>query len=282
MDLLISTEELAARLDDPEVVVIDVRYGLDDRDEGRRAHAEAHIPGATYLHWLDDWSDPDDAVEGQLAPPERFAEAMRRAGVDDDTLVVAYDDAELFMAARLVWALRVYRHPRAQVLDGGFPKWQREGRPVRSGPSTPTRRGTFSVRPADPTLRLEKADMLARVERGDDVVLDCRMDRTWEESGQHIPGAARLPSPSLVRDDGTLRPAEELVEIATASGAQPDAPVSLYCGGGVSAAQGWLALTTAGFTDVKVYDGSWSEWSADPATPKAVHAPGGGGPIEPR
>lgn len=269
--LLITTDELMASKDDPDLRIIDVRYSLDGRDQGYDLFAAGHIPDAVYLHWLDDWSDPDDPVEGQLAPPRRFAEAMRRAGVDDDSEIVVYDDTELFMAARMLWALRVYGHRAARVLDGGFPKWVADGGPVERGAPDPPGGGTFSVPEPVGDLRLVKDDVRAVVEQGEVPLLDCRMDRTWEETGQHIPGAGRLPSPSLVRDDGTLRSPEEIRELASEQGVGVDEPVALYCGGGVSAAQGWLALSSAGFQHPKVYDGSWSEWSQDPTLPKASH-----------
>lgn len=269
--LLITTQELMAVRGQPDVVVIDVRYSLDGRDEGYDLFAAGHIPGAVYLHWLDDWSDPDDPVEGQLAGPERFAEAMRRAGVDDDTHVVVYDDAALFMAARMVWALHHYGHTDAQVLDGGLPKWIAEGGPVETGTGAQPAPGSFSVPTTISDTRLTKEDVRGLVEAQDGPLLDCRMDRTWEESGQHIPGAGRLPSPTLVREDGTLLSPEEIRALVEAQGVGGDGPVSLYCGGGVSAAQGWLAMRTAGYAHPRVYDGSWSEWSIDPDTPKAAH-----------
>lgn len=270
-DLLITTAALEERLGDPGLRILDVRYALDDPDAGRRAHAEARIPGAAYLHWLDDWSDPEDPVEGNLAPPERFADALRDAGVDDGSLIVAYDDAALFLAARMLWALHVYGHTAARVLDGGWPAWVREGRPMETGTPAPAAPGTFPARPADPTLRRTAGDVRNLVDSGGAVLLDCRMDSTWEAAGEHIPGARRLPAPSLLAGDGTLRPAAEIAARAEAQGATADAPVTLYCGGGVSASESWLALRSAGFRDVAVYDGSWSEWSADPGNPREAH-----------
>lgn len=269
--VLITTTELERIENNPDVRILDVRYSLDGRDQGYELFEAGHIPGASYLHWLDDWSDPDDPVEGQLAPPEHFAKAMRSAGVDDDSHIVVYDDAHLFMAARMLWALRVYGHDNVQVLDGGFPKWVHEDRAVDQGASVDREEGAFSVPQRVQDLRLTKDDVQALVEQSSGPLLDCRMDRTWDETGQHIPGAGRLPSPTLVHEDGTLRSAEEIQTMASQQGVDQGQPVALYCGGGVSAAQAWLALTSAGFTQAKVYDGSWSEWSQDPKTPKESH-----------
>lgn len=268
--LLVSTDALAAALDDPDVRVVDARYSLDDREWGRREFEAGHIPGAVYLHWLDDLSDPGDPVDGQLAPPERFRQTMESAGIGDQTLVVAYDDGVIFMAARLAWCLRSYGHDAARILDGGFPAWMREERALESGPARPVAPARFTPRPV-PAIRATKDDVLAALSGGTAVLLDCRMDATWNAVGQHIPGARRLPAPSLVDSGGHLRPSEEVRELAAGAGASPADRVVLYCGGGVSASLAFGALECAGFADLAVYDGSWTEWGADPATPKAQH-----------
>lgn len=270
-ELLISTDRLAGLLDDPGVRVVDVRWSLADADTGEREYEAGHIPGALYLHWYRDLSDPDDPILGQLAPPDGFRESMERAGIGDETRVVAYDDGVIFMAARLAWCLHSYGHANVRILDGGLPKWVREGRPVEAGRAEAPGRAMFTPRP-NPLIRATKEDVLGILERGDAALLDCRMDETWDAVGAHIPGARRLPAPSLVSaGDGTLLPAEELERRAEAAGATPDDPLVLYCGGGVSASLAFGALRTLGYRNLRVYDGSWSEWDADPETPKEPH-----------
>ncbi len=269
-DLLISTDGLAAIVDDPNLRIVDVRFVLDDPLAGEVAYEAGHIPGAVYLDWYRDLSDPHDPVPGQLAQPDDFRRTMEAAGIGDGSHVVAYDDGVIFMAARLVWCLRVYGHDDARILDGGWPKWIREGRPVETGPAGARTPSTFTVRDRRP-LRATKADVLGCVERGDALLLDCRMDATWAAAGAHIPGAVRLPAPSLLRDDGTLLPADELERLAAAAGASRRDEIVLYCGGGISASLAFGALDALGYTNVRVYDGSWSEWEADPATPKERH-----------
>ncbi|MEU7689053.1 sulfurtransferase [Microbispora sp. SCL1-1] len=266
----IGTAELAARLTDPGVRIVDVRWRLDDPEAGARAYADGHIPGAVYLSWLRDLSDEDDPVEGQLATPEAFARVLGAAGIGPDTTVVAYDDGTIYMAARLVWALRQYGHADAHVLDGGLPAWLREDRPVTAEVPAPEPR-TYPV-PGPRDLRVTKHDVLAALGTGDVTIADCRMDETYRAAGAHIPGAVRFPAPALFAEGGLLRAPSEIAELAERAGIVRDRPTILYCGGGVSASAAFLALREIGFDRLTVYDGSWSEWSADPATPKESHS----------
>jgi thiosulfate/3-mercaptopyruvate sulfurtransferase len=269
-DLFMSPEELAGILGEPEVRVVDTRFALDDDDRGEQEYEAGHIPGAIYLNWVRDLSDPDDSVAGQLAPPGLFRQTMEAAGIGDGTLVVAYDNGVIFTAARLAWSMHVYGHERVRVLDGGWPKWLAERRAIETGRVEPEAARAFT--PATPRpLRATKADVLAEVESNGSVLLDCRMDETWFAAGAHIPGARRLPAPSLVNADGKLLPAAEIETMARQAGAAPDASVLLYCGGGVSASMGYVALRTAGYRNLRVYDGSWSEWSLDPGAPQETH-----------
>jgi len=264
-DAFISTGQLSELLGETGVRVVDTRLSLADEEWGRREFEAARVPGAVYAHWLD-LSDPDDPVQGQLAPPDRFRTAMKERGIGDDTLVVAYDDGVIFGAARLWWCLRAYGHRQARILEGGWPKWIEEGRPVEFGtPAPPGGDASFTPR-LDPAVRAAKEDVLGFLEKGEGLLLDCRMNETWDSAAAHIPGAKRLPAPSVAGMDES-----ELVAAAAALGAEPDTPIVLYCGGGVSASLGFAALDRAGYKDLRVYDGSWSEWSADPATPKQAH-----------
>ena len=265
-DAFISTERLSDLLEEPGVRVVDTRLSLDDEEWGRHEFEASHIPGAVYAHWLRDLSDPADPIQGQLAPPDSFRAAMEERGIGDDTLVVAYDDGVIFGAARLRWCLRAYGHGQVRILEGGWPKWIAEGRPTESGSAAPPRNGvTFTPRP-DPAIRATKEDVLRFVDQGEGLLLDCRMNETWESAAAHIPGAERLPAPSAAQMDEV-----EVASAAAALGAEPDTPIVLYCGGGVSASLGFAALERAGYTNLRVYDGSWSEWGADPATPKEAH-----------
>ncbi|MEV0970184.1 sulfurtransferase [Microtetraspora glauca] len=265
----IGTADLASRLTSPDVRVVDVRWELDDETAGERAYAAGHIPGAVYLSWLRDLSSDTDPIQGQLAEPERFARVLGAAGVGPDTTVVAYDDGGIYMAARLVWALRQYGHAKAHVLDGGLPAWRREGRPITGEVVEPGPR-EYPV-PLARDLRATKDDVVAALDQGGTAIVDCRMDATYGAAGAHIPGATRLPAPVLFDGDGLLRAPADLRELAERAGIERGRPAILYCGGGISASAAFVALREIGFDRLRVYDGSWTEWGADPATPKESH-----------
>jgi thiosulfate/3-mercaptopyruvate sulfurtransferase len=267
---LVSAVELRRIVGEEDVVVLDVRWDLGDPEAARHAHARGHVPGAPYLHLEADLSDPDSEVAGQMPAPERMARVFEQLGVGDGTLVVAYDDDVIYTAARVVWMLAVLGHDRAAVLDGGWPAWLAAGGPVESGAEVPARPpGRLSVSPRA-GLRYERADVERAIAAGLPL-LDCRMDETWNSAGEHIPGARRMPAPALTDPRGGLEDPDRTRERARRLGLDPDQEIVLYCGGGVSASRAWLALRAAGYRRAAVYDGSWSEWSADPSLPRERH-----------
>lgn len=262
---------VAELLDRPDVRVVDTRASLADGADGRGMWAAGHVPGAVHADWIADWGTTIDGVDGMLPPPDEFAAAMSRLGIGNDTLVVAYDDNGLFTASRLAWALLQNGHAQVAILDGGFPAWQEAGLPVSvdEAEGRPERR---DYRPGAPCgLRREMAEVRALLEREDTALVDCRMQETFLAAEGRIPGATRLPAPDLVGPDGRVKAAEQVARMAADAGVDKDGPTVLYCGGGVSAAAVLVALHNAGFSDLALYDGSWTEWSRHADNPIQEH-----------
>lgn len=267
---LVGTAWLGEHLDHPGLRVVDCRWYLRPFDDrcGDDEYRAGHIPGAVHIRWDTDLADPDRPAS-MLAPAARFAAAVGRAGIGDDTFVVAYDDQHVPVAARVWWSLRAFGHDRVAVLDGGITAWRAEGRPVRSGVEQPSP-AQFTAR-FRPELYATKEQVLAvATDPGAARLVDARMDAAWDAAGGHIPGATRLAGLGFLGDGGRWLAAEDVrrrIDRAVAT----DRPVITYCGGGVAAAGTALAFRLAGLGDVAVYDGSWTEWTLDPTTPRASH-----------
>jgi thiosulfate/3-mercaptopyruvate sulfurtransferase len=279
---LVSTEWLAANLEDPQLRVVDMRgkvlpptapkphYYARPED-----YAAGHIPGAVYIDWTRDIVDLDDPVPTQVAPPEKIAALLGGLGIGDDSAVVIYDDWYSMFAGRLLWVLRYYGFERARILNGGSLKWLAEGRPFSSEvPSNPP--AVFTPRPR-PELR-KTADQILAALGSDTLLLDARNAKEYrgEESravrGGHIPGAVNIFYQSLVDGpDHTYASPEELRERFAAAGVDlehlEDREVVAYCNGGVSATPAALALEIATGKRAALYDGSWNEWGNDESKP---------------
>jgi thiosulfate/3-mercaptopyruvate sulfurtransferase len=278
-DPLVTTDWLAEHLRDPDLRVVDIRGYVKRTSlgEGRQRaeylgarveYDEAHIPGAVYVDWTRDITDPGDPVPVQVAPPERFAQLMGSLGIGDDARVVVYDHAGGQFATRLWWALTYYGHNRVYVLDGGWRKWTAEGRPTTS--TIPELEpAAFTPRPR-PEWRREARDVLARSERGEAFILDARDERQYtgevargEGRAGRIPGARHLHADSLFDPErGTFLPDEELTRRLRDAGVPEDReePVIAYCNGGVAATVPLFVLYRLGHKNLANYDGSWNEW----------------------
>lgn len=265
---LVSTAWLASHLEDPNVRVVDCRWYLapfDLRDPDTE-YARGHVPGAVQLRWDRDYHDPDHQVAGMLADPDRFAETMGRAGIGDDTIVVAYDDNHVTVAARLWWALRTHGHAAVHVLDGGYDRWIAERRPVSVEPAA-VESAAFTSR-FRPELYATKADVVAAIDDPETQLVDGRMEGAYRNDGGSIPGSVRHPGIEFVSPSGDW-PGPDAAR-ARLGEALDSLRVITYCTGGVGACGTALAFAIAGRDDVAVYDGSWTEWSADPTTPRVA------------
>lgn len=280
MDILVSTDWLAGELGKPDLRILDASLFLPGTPRDPRAEFEAaHIPGAAFLD-LPTLNDPSDPTPGMLPPDDMMTQRAQMLGIDADSRIIVYDNSLTHSAARGWWMMRLYGlGASAAILDGGLPKWVAEGRPTDSGPAT-SKPGAAIARRAPGQVRT-KADLIANVDTGQSQVLDARGAGrfTGEEAeprpgmaSGHIPGSRNLPSPALFNPDNSMKSGDELRALFDQAGIAFDRPVITTCGSGVTAAILLAGLETLGKTDVTLYDGSWSEWGFDPATPKATGA----------
>jgi thiosulfate/3-mercaptopyruvate sulfurtransferase len=278
MDALVGTAWLASHLGEPGLVVADVRWYLDPARRGRDAWQAGHVPGAVFLDVDEDLSAPGGgrglpAGRHPWPSEEQVARVMGAAGIGPGVRVIAYDDASGSVAARLWYLLRAHGHDEVAVLDGGFARWQAEGRAVTTEPSR-VRPAVFTGR-LRPGFVIEKA-ALAATHRGR-VVLDARAPERYRGEKEpidpragHVPGAKSAPWTGNLTSGpvpGFLPPAA-LRDRYEKLGAGRGEPV-VYCGSGVNACHDLLALHLAGLRGT-LYAGSWSEWAPDPALPVAT------------
>lgn len=273
----VSTADLAAHLDDPSWVVVDVRYSLTEKGAGLIQYREGHIAGAVYACISHNLSATPTGTNGRHPLPsvDAMAATFGKLGIGPGTQVVCYDADNMF-AARLWWMLRYLGHDAVAVLDGGFPKWVAEGRPVRTGDE---RRTPVTFTPAlRAEMRVPVETVAAASQSGSLRLLDARAperfegkNETLDKAAGHIPGAGNHFFKQNFTADGTVRPADELRgQLTAAAGGRPMSDVVMYCGSGVTACQNLLAAEHAGLPGARLYVGSWSEWSADPARPVEV------------
>lgn len=284
MDNLVSTEWLAGELGRPDLVVLDCStYLPNEPGNAQDGFRKAHIPGAL-LFDIDRIADPDTDLPHMVPSPGRFAKLVGALGVSNASRVVFYDQHGLRSSARGWWMMRLFGHERAAVLDGGLPKWVREGRPTEGGEPSPAPAPATFV----PDFQAERLRGIGDVKRivrqgspfggGGALLLDARARGRFDGSAAeprpglpsgHMPGAANLPSSELLNPDLTMKDQATLRALFTAAGVEAERPVVTTCGTGVTACALALGLVRAGFPEPAVYDGSWTEWASRPETPKA-------------
>lgn len=277
-NLLVSTDWLAAHLTDDNIRIIDIRGHVLPADKpiphyfNHRADYEvAHIPGAVFIDWVEQITDPDDPRHAQIAKPERYSAVMSQAGIDENTFVVAYDDAGGMFAARLWWSLNYYGHTQAAVLDGGWNKWVTENRATTAEATQPAPKQF--VANANPSIYRTAAEVEATL-GSTTKLMDVRTPEEFRgeyaraKRAGHIPGAVNQPRGGLLNADGTMLPPEQLRLKLGTIGIDASTPeVIVYCNGGVSASFGLLAMRVAGLENGAVYDGSWKDWGNDEQKP---------------
>jgi thiosulfate/3-mercaptopyruvate sulfurtransferase len=278
MEPLVTTGWLAEQLGKPDLVVFDAtKYLPNEPKDGRTEFLAAHIPGARFFD-IDVIADPDTDLPHMVPAPGRFARLMGELGVGNCSRVVFYDQKGLASAARGWWLMGLFGHDKAAVLDGGLPKWLREGRATQSGePSAPS---PTTFRPDFRATRLRGVgDVLRNTETHAEQVLDARAagrftgatpePRAGMRSG-HIPGSTNIPYTDLLNSDGTFRPVEAVRARFAEAGVDGTRPPVTSCGSGVTACILTLGLRLAGLPEGAVYDGSWTEWGGRADTPVAT------------
>lgn len=269
---LISTGDLATRLDDAALVVVDCRFDLSDPDKGRRDYEWGHVPGAIYADLNRDLASAPNGTNGRHPLPDSHAivATLGQLGIGNDTQVIAYDQDVGVYASRLWWMLRWLGHDAVAVLDGGFAKWVAEGHPTTSGVE---RRAERAFTGAPHGAMVASIDDVSRSNH----LLDARAPERYrgdveplDRVAGHIPGARNHFYKNNLAADGIFKSPDELRALFTQSvvDASFDELVC-YCGSGVTACHNLLALEHAGIHGARLYPGSWSEWSSDPSRPVA-------------
>lgn len=266
---LVSTEWLAAHLNDPDLRVIDASWHMPASGRDARAEYEAaHIPGARFFD-VDAISDTRSALPHMAPPVEMFISRMRAMGVGDGHQVVVYDSSDVRSAARVWWTFRLMGKTDVAVLDGGFAKWQAEGREIEDLPPILRDRHITVQRQAG--LVRDVTQVAAASKLGDHEIIDARAaERFRGEATEprpglragHIPGSKNLPFGQLLNDDGTMKDEAALRAAFEAAGVDLSKPAITTCGSGVTAAILSLALERIGHRNHSLYDGSWTEWGS--------------------
>jgi len=272
---LIETDELERELDAPDFVIIDATWYMPDQGKDARAeYLSEHIPGAIFFD-IDEIADTGAALPHMLPAPEKFCSRMRKMGLGDGQRIVVYDREGMFSAPRVWWMFRVMGVEDVSVLNGGLPKWKREGRPLVMGEPTPRTTRHFTARRNLDLVR-DRDDMKALIQDKSAAIVDARSPERF--AGQapepreglragHIPGSQNVPYGQLLNADGTLKSTDALNQVFEAAGVDPHKPVVTSCGSGITACVLALALAETGHRRTSVYDGSWAEWGADESLP---------------
>ena len=273
MESLVSTIWLEQHLGEADLRIVDASWFMPASGRsGAEEFRAAHIPGAVFLD-IDELSDQADPAPHMLPSARAFGAAMERLGIGRDDRIVVYDNSPIHTAARGWFMLRHFGARNIAILDGGLQKWVAEGWPTQSGEAAPAA-ASFAAGPQAEIVT--KGQILTGVDRP---MLDARGRPRFEGNAPdprpgvapgHVPGAHNLPFEELYSPDGTFKPLGELYQAFEATGIDPNKPFVASCGSGVTACSLIFAAHLIGNDEARLYDGSWSEWGADPATPKAL------------
>jgi thiosulfate/3-mercaptopyruvate sulfurtransferase len=279
MELLVTTEWLAAELGKTDIRVIDATMFLAGHGRNARTEFEtAHIPGAVFFD-IDEVSDTTSSLPHMLPPAEKFASRMQALGLGDGSRVIVYDNSPLRSAARVWWMLTLFGAHEVAILDGGFAKWQSESRPMESGKPI-VRHRHFTVW-ADKSLVRDAKEITDNLRTKTEQIVDARSAGRFAGTdpepradlrGGHIPGSKNLPFDMLLNEDGTYKSREAIKAAFDTAGIDLDKPTVATCGSGVTSAVLAFGAALLGHDKVAIYDGSWSEWGANAHNPVVTGA----------
>jgi thiosulfate/3-mercaptopyruvate sulfurtransferase len=288
-DLLVDPAWLEAQLGNPSVRVFDCTLtrvpqpdGASLWESGREAWEESHIPGAFYLHMIDDLSAPKGTIPYGLPESDAVSELLSSFGVPADGTIVLYGNGGQSVVHRIWWVFKATGVGDVRVLDGGWQRWRDEGRPVESGsPSLQPTAEKASLRP-QPTMKVERDDVIRALDEPDTLLVHALTVEQFTGTGGQvyrragrIPGSINIPAATLLQTDSVcFRPVDELRAMFSAAGVDHASTIIPYCGGGIAATTVLLGLTIAGYQDVRLYDGSLLDWTADPNAPMITDADG--------
>jgi len=274
---LVSADELAQHINDPEWIVFDCRFTLTDPDSGYRAYLVNHIPGARYAHLNDDLSAEVTTTSGRHPLPDAAVLAKKLAawGVSSNTQVVVYDDSFGAMAGRMWWLLRWLGHDAVALLDGGIQRWTKQKHLLTSDLPV-IAAANFEAQPIK-EMWVDAECIEKAMGSNECLIIDARSEERFsgereplDKVAGHIPGAISVPYMGNLNPDSTFRPPEELARrYSRLIGDIPLDRVVVYCGSGVTSIHNILAMAHAGMGEARLYAGSWSEWITDSSRPVA-------------
>lgn len=264
--ILVDTNWVAEHLDDPNVRLLDVSNNLEAFETG-------HLPGAQYVDWQADLTNPDDPVRGQILTREALSDLLSRLGVENDDTIVVYDNTSNLFSTRAYWALKYYQHEDVRVYNGGTKKWTADGRDLVTDVAPATASQYVAGEP-DPAIRTTWEYVVEHVDDPTTLFCDARGPKEFtgtdvrSAQGGHIPGAINVEWSTAVNPDGTFREAEALAELYQEAGFTPDKEIITYCQTGVRGAHSWFVLKELlGYPNVRNYDGSWEEYGNNTESP---------------